>query len=83
MSMNARRNHGETSNGDTCTFAGFPLDTRRQLLVRGNDRTMAFLKEAERERSQPMNWLVPSPAFDGVRTDPRFAARVRHLGLAQ
>jgi DNA-binding winged helix-turn-helix (wHTH) protein len=25
------------SNGDTCTFAGFTLDTRRQLLVRGNE----------------------------------------------
>ena len=51
--------------------------------LRDNDRTIAFLEEAERERSQSMNFLVLSPAFDGVRTDPRFTAFVRHLGLSQ
>jgi hypothetical protein len=51
--------------------------------LRDNDRTIAFLEEAERERSQSMNFLVLSPAFDGVRTDPRFIALVRHIGLSQ
>jgi TolB-like protein/DNA-binding winged helix-turn-helix (wHTH) protein/Flp pilus assembly protein TadD len=51
--------------------------------LRDNDRTIAFLEEAERERSQSMNLLVLSPAFDGVRTDPRFTALVRHIGLSQ
>ena len=51
--------------------------------LRDNERTIAFLEEAERERSQSMNMLVLSPAFDGVRTDPRFTALVRHIGLSQ
>ena len=49
--------------------------------LRDNTRTLALLEEAERERSQSMNLLVLSPAFDGVRTDPRFTALVRHIGL--
>ena len=51
--------------------------------LRDNTRTLALLEEAERERSQSMNLLVLSPAFDGVRTDPRFTALVRHIGLSQ
>ena len=51
--------------------------------LRDNRRTLALLEEAERERSQSMNLLVLSPAFDGVRADPRFTALVRHIGLSQ
>ena len=51
--------------------------------LRDNARTLALLEEAESERSQSMNLLVLSPAFDGVRADPPFAALVRHIGLLQ
>lgn len=51
--------------------------------LRDNTRTLALLEKAESERSQSMNLLVLSPAFDGVRTDPRFTALVRHIGLWQ
>ena len=37
MSANASRNHAESSGDGRCTFAGFTLDTRRQLLLRGTE----------------------------------------------
>ena len=40
-----------------------------------------WLERAERDRSPSLNFLVLSPAFAGMRTDPRFSALVRHIGL--
>ena len=44
-------------------------------------RTWDWLQRAERDRSPSLNFLVLSPAFAGIRTDPRFSALVRHIGL--
>ena len=40
-----------------------------------------WLQRAERDRSPSLNFLVLSPAFAGMRTDPRFSELVRHIGL--
>jgi TolB-like protein/DNA-binding winged helix-turn-helix (wHTH) protein/tetratricopeptide (TPR) repeat protein len=45
------------------------------------ERTMEWLQRAERERSPSLNYLILSPAFTSVRSDPRFTAFVRHVGL--
>jgi hypothetical protein len=40
-----------------------------------------WLEKAEHDRSPSLNFLVLSPAFADIRTDPRFSALVRHIGL--
>ena len=40
-----------------------------------------WLQKAELDRSPSLNFLVLSPAFAGMRADPRFSALVRHIGL--
>ena len=40
-----------------------------------------WLQRAERDRSPSLNFLVLSPAFAGMRTDPRFSELVQHIGL--
>jgi TolB-like protein/Tfp pilus assembly protein PilF len=44
-------------------------------------KTWDWLQRADRDRSPSLNFLVLSPAFAGIRTDPRFSALVRHIGL--
>src|SRR4249920_1350337 len=51
--------------------------------LRDTERTFEWLQKAEQERSPSLNFLVLSPAFTTVRSDPRFTALVRHIGLAQ
>jgi len=46
------------------------------------ERTLEWLQKAERERSPSLNYLILSPAFTGVRSDPRFTTLVRHIGLS-
>jgi len=46
------------------------------------ERTLEWLQRAERERSPSLNYLILSPAFTSVRSDPRFMALVRHIGLS-
>jgi TolB-like protein/Flp pilus assembly protein TadD len=40
-----------------------------------------WLQRAERDRSPSLNFLVLSPAFASIRTDPRYSALVQHIGL--
>jgi TolB-like protein/Flp pilus assembly protein TadD len=40
-----------------------------------------WLQRAERDRSPSLNFLILSPAFAGIRTDPRFSTLVRQIGL--
>jgi TolB-like protein/DNA-binding winged helix-turn-helix (wHTH) protein/Tfp pilus assembly protein PilF len=44
-------------------------------------RTWDWLQRAERDRSPSLNFLVLSPAFASIRTDPRYSALVQHIGL--
>jgi TolB-like protein/DNA-binding winged helix-turn-helix (wHTH) protein/Flp pilus assembly protein TadD len=45
------------------------------------ERTLAWLEKAEHDRSPSLNFLILSPAFTTIRSDPRFTALVRHIGL--
>ena len=45
-------------------------------------RTWDWLQRAERDRSPSLNFLVLSPAFASIRTDPRYSALVQHIGLS-
>ena len=44
-------------------------------------KTWDWLQRAERDRSPSLNFLILSPAFAGIHTDPRFSTLVRHIGL--
>ena len=44
-------------------------------------QTWDWLQKAERDRSPSLNFLILSPAFAGIRTDPRYSALVRRIGL--
>ena len=46
------------------------------------ERTLEWLRKADAERSSSLNFLILSPAFTTLRSDPRFTALVRHIGLA-
>lgn len=47
------------------------------------DEAMKWLEEGYRERAFNMFFLNADPAFDPVRSDPRFAALLKKLGLEQ
>jgi hypothetical protein len=45
------------------------------------DQALAWLEKAYVERSDYMPYLNREPMLDGLRSDPRFAALVRRVGL--
>ena len=45
------------------------------------DQALAWLEKAYVERSDYMAYLNREPMLDGLRSDPRFAALVRRVGL--
>jgi len=46
-----------------------------------SDQAMDWLEKAYVERSDYMPYLGREPMLDGLRSDPRFAALVRRVGL--
>jgi tetratricopeptide (TPR) repeat protein len=52
------------------------------LLALGEqDQAFSYLEQAYDDRSEMMTLLKVDPAFDGVRSDPRFANLLRRIGL--
>jgi len=47
------------------------------------DQTFAFLENAWQTRDDQLNWIVIDPAFDSIRSDPRYSNLVRRLGLPE
>jgi tetratricopeptide (TPR) repeat protein len=62
----------------------FPQDVAHLYArLRDNDKAFAWLEKAYKERSEGMAWLKVDPAYDPLRTDPRFADLMRRVGLPQ
>ena len=47
------------------------------------DRVFAELDSAYRERAWPLFVIRRDPAFDGVRSDPRYPELLRRVGFSQ
>jgi serine/threonine-protein kinase len=47
------------------------------------DLGMAHLERAYARRSEGLLWLKVNPAFDGLRSDPRFSDLLRRIGLPE
>jgi len=45
------------------------------------DPAMAHLEKAYTKREGGLLWLKVNPAFDGLRSDPRFNTLVKRIGL--
>ena len=59
-----------------------PLDTSGAYFSLGDvDRGFEYLSKSMDRRQGPIRWLNVSPQYDGVRSDPRFAAVVARLKL--
>ena len=48
-----------------------------------NDQAFRWLDKAYEERSDLLSWLKVVPAFDSLRSDPRFQELLERIGLAQ
>ena len=53
------------------------------LYARLDDKEHAFewLQKAIEERSSEVIYIKVSPAFDSIRSDPRFVDLMKHVGL--
>jgi eukaryotic-like serine/threonine-protein kinase len=52
--------------------------------VGDQNRTFQYLEKAFQEHSQDLTlWLLTEPAFDSIRTDPRFQDLLRRMGRTQ
>lgn len=47
------------------------------------DQTLAWLEKGFQERADLLTWLNVEPMMDDVRSDPRFQALIRRIGLPQ
>ena len=49
--------------------------------LRDNRQALDWLEMASKERAPSLNFLTLSPAFDGLRSEPRFIELVKRIGL--
>jgi eukaryotic-like serine/threonine-protein kinase len=47
------------------------------------DQAFASLEKAYQERDDQLLWTIVDPAFDGIRSDPRYGDLLRRMGLPQ
>ncbi len=47
------------------------------------DSAFEYLERAYAERDGDLTWLQADPAFDSLRSDPRYADLLRRMGLPQ
>jgi hypothetical protein len=67
------RSHGASSNFPEIALVHVGLDDR--------DQAMAWLEKAYEERFNP--GVLLRPAFDPLRSDPRFQSLLRRIGLSR
>ena len=60
-----------------------PFDLAIVYVSLGNkDQAFSYLEQAYQERSYQMVWLKVDPWCDDLRSDPRFEALLRRVGLS-
>jgi hypothetical protein len=61
-----------------------PFEAAATYLYAGDaDKAMPWLEKAVEARSFGVSFLVADPAFDSLRSDPRFIALLKKMGLPQ
>jgi len=78
----ARHALSELSRRATQQYVSPVLLSQIQIGLQEYDGAISNLEEAFRLRSADIIWLNVRPAFDAVRSDPRFVGLSRRLGLA-
>jgi len=59
-----------------------PANIAANFAIAGDkDSTFAWLEKAASEKSAFLAYLKVDPSFDGVRSDPRFTALLKRMGL--
>jgi len=46
-----------------------------------NDQVLEWLQRAYERREEALSKVATDPAYDSLRTDPRFLALIRRMGL--
>lgn len=59
------------------------MSSAAYLAMGENDKVLASLEEAYSARSNALTTLKVDPIYDSVRSEPRFQALMRQVGLAQ
>ncbi len=60
-----------------------PILVIAYLGMNDNEKAIALLEEAYRQRSNALTLLKVDPVYDPLRSDPRFQELMRRVGLAQ
>jgi hypothetical protein len=61
-----------------------PAELGNDYAILGDkDRAFVWLEKAYDEKSDLLGWIKVSPFFDQLRSDPRYAALLKKMGLAE
>jgi TolB-like protein/tetratricopeptide (TPR) repeat protein len=73
---------GELQRSQRAGFVPAGAFVNAYLGLGEKDQVFAWLNQAYKERSNSLRFLKIDPAYDSVRSDPRFAELLRRVGLA-